>query len=58
MSPRPAKITQTEVARIVRAAKAAGATEIELTVGEQRVVIRLQSTAQETPLAPEREYSL
>jgi hypothetical protein len=41
MPRRPAKITQAEVARIIRAAKQAGATCVEIEVGDQIVRVRL-----------------
>jgi hypothetical protein len=53
MPRRPAQITQADVARVIRAAKQAGAAEIEIRIGEQAsVVIRLCKTP-ETPLAPD-----
>ena len=59
MSRRPAQITQADIARIIRAAKQAGAAEVEIRVGEQSVVVKLQSTAHEgAPLASVREFSL
>lgn len=56
MSRRPATITQADVARIIRAAKQAGATTVEVPVGDKIVVVRIgPSTAPETDLAePER----
>jgi len=42
MSRRPAAITQADVARIIRAAKQAGATEVIVPVGEQSVIVRLK----------------
>ena len=51
MSRRPATITQAEVARIIRAAKQAGASEVELHLGEQpRIIVRLLSTGEATAL--------
>ena len=47
MSRRPAIITQADVARIVRAAKQAGAAEVELRVGGAIVMVRISSTAPE-----------
>jgi len=41
MSRRPASITQAEIARIVRAAKQAGATEVIVKIGGQTVIVRL-----------------
>ena len=48
MPRRAAQITQAEVARIIRAAKQAGASEVVVKIGEQSVIVKLgQST---TPL--------
>ena len=45
MPRRAAQITQAEVARIIRAAKQAGASEVVVKVGEQSVIVKLgQST--------------
>jgi hypothetical protein len=38
---RPASITQADVARAIRAAKQAGAAEVEVRMGEQRIIIRI-----------------
>jgi DNA-binding XRE family transcriptional regulator len=53
MARRAANITQADVARAIRAAKQAGASEVEVRVGGQAtIVIRIApSTAQETSLA-------
>jgi hypothetical protein len=59
MSRRPAQITQAEVARIIRAAKQAGASEVVVRIGEQSVIVRLeQSTAPEKPLEQDKEIVL
>ena len=51
MSRRPATITQAEVARIIRAAKQAGASEVEVRLGEQpKIIARLLSTGEATAL--------
>ena len=51
MPKRPARITQTEVARVIRAAKQAGASEVEVHLGEQpRIIVRLLSTGEATAL--------
>jgi hypothetical protein len=45
MSRRPATITQADIARAIRAAKQAGANEIEVRVGDRdAIIIRLSST--------------
>tara|TARA_R110000868_G_scaffold409885_3_gene696359 strand:- start:1337 stop:1513 length:177 start_codon:yes stop_codon:yes gene_type:complete len=49
MSRRPATVTQADVARIVRAAKQAGAAEVEVRVGQAIVTVRMASTGQATP---------
>ena len=59
MSRRPAQITQADVARIIRAAKQAGASEVVVKVGEQSVVVKLgQSTGQVKDLAEDEEIVL
>jgi hypothetical protein len=59
MPRRAAQITQADVAWIIRAAKQAGAAEIEIKVGEQTLLVRLTpSTAHESPLAPTAEIVL
>ena len=45
MSRRPANITQADIARAVRAAKQAGASEVEVRIGDRdTIIIRLSST--------------
>jgi hypothetical protein len=44
MSRRPAAITQADIARVIRAAKQAGATEVIVSLGEQSVIVRLTSS--------------
>jgi hypothetical protein len=45
MSRRPANITQADIARAVRAAKQAGASEVEIRIGDRNaIIIRLSST--------------
>ena len=59
MPRRAAQITQAEVARIIRAAKQAGASEAVVKIGDQSVIVRLgQSTALEKPLEQEEEIVL
>jgi hypothetical protein len=59
MPRRAAQITQADVARIIRAAKQAGAAEIEIQMGEQTVLVRLTpSTGAQTTLAPTAEVVL
>lgn len=60
MSRRPATITQADVARAIRAAKQAGAAEVEVRVGGQStILIRIaSSTAREKALEPEGEIVL
>jgi hypothetical protein len=58
MSKRPAVITQPEIERAIRAAKKAGASEIELRIKDQVTIIyRLGQTAAD-PLAETREIVL
>lgn len=57
MSRRPATITQSEVARIIRAAKRAGASEVVVKIGEQSVIVKL-STAPTINLEADGEVIL
>jgi 2-iminoacetate synthase ThiH len=57
MSRRPATITQAEVARIIRAAKQAGASEVVVKIGDRSVVVRL-STPTEKPIEIDGEVIL
>jgi hypothetical protein len=51
MPRRPATVTQSDVARVIRAAKQARAHSVELRIGETSIVVHLESsTGQETPL--------
>ena len=60
MPRRPAAVTQADVARAIRAAKQAGAAEVEVRMGEQSsIVIRLNSsTVAERPLEQAGEIVL
>lgn len=59
MPRRAASVTQADVARIIRAAKQAGAAEVEVKVGEQTLLVRLTpSTGAQTTLAPRAEVVL
>jgi len=60
VSRRPATITQADVARVIRAAKQAGATEVIVPVGEQSVIVRLTppSTDPDKVLATSEEIIL
>lgn len=59
MSRRPATILQADVARVIRAAKQAGADRVEVKVGDGRIIIRLKpSTGAETPLEESGEIVL
>ena len=60
MPHRPATITQADVARVIRAAKQAGASSVEVhTPGQATIIIRLNpSTAEQTALAPNDEIVL
>jgi hypothetical protein len=44
MSRRPAAISQADVARVIRAAKQAGAAEVVVKIGDQSVVVKLSTT--------------
>jgi hypothetical protein len=59
MRRRRAAVTQAEIARIIRAAKQAGATEVEVRMAEHsKIVIRLHGTSTDEPLATESEVVL
>ena len=63
MTRRPAAITQAEMQRAIRAAKAEGVAELEIRVGADTVMVwRLvpltQSTAPDAPLVGNRQFSL
>ena len=60
MSRRPATITQADIARAIRAAKQAGAAEVEVRMGDQTaIVIWLNlSTGDEKRLEPTEEIIL
>ena len=60
MSRRPAAISQTDVTRVVRAAKRAGAAEVEVRIGDQTaIIIRINSsTGDEKRLEPAEEIIL
>jgi hypothetical protein len=53
MPRRPATITQSDAARLIRAAKQAGATEVEVRVGEAVVIVRLTEPDRLRALDPE-----
>jgi hypothetical protein len=59
MPRRPAQYTQADIARIIRAAKQAGAPEVIVPVGEQSVIVRLTpSTDADKVLATPEEIVL
>jgi hypothetical protein len=59
MPRRPATLTQADVARVIRAAKQAGAAEVEVRVGDAAIVIRIaESTEAPAALEGEREVVL
>jgi hypothetical protein len=59
MPRRPAKILQADIARIIRAAKQAGASEVVVKVGDQSVTVKLgQSTAPPKALEEDEEIVL
>jgi hypothetical protein len=60
MPRRPAAITQADIARAIRAAKQAGAAEVEVRVGAAAtILVRIApSTASEKPLEPIGEIVL
>lgn len=51
MSRRPATITQADIARAIRAAKQAGAAEVEVRIGDSAIVIRIDPTTEPAKIA-------
>jgi hypothetical protein len=47
MPRRPATITQADIARIIRAAKQAGAAEVVVEVGDASITVRLDPSTQD-----------
>jgi|SoimicmetaTmtLAB_FD_contig_41_2874978_length_605_multi_1_in_0_out_0_2 hypothetical protein len=59
MPRRPASITQADFARAIRAAKQAGASEVEVRFGAASIVVRIaSSTGPEKTLEPVQEIIL
>jgi hypothetical protein len=58
MSRRHASVTQADIARAIRAARQAGAAEVEVRVGDSKIIIRLSSTGEEAPLKSAAEIVL
>jgi hypothetical protein len=59
MPRRPARLTQADIARTIRAAKQAGAAEVEVRVAGASILVRLApSTGAETPLEPAEDIVL
>jgi hypothetical protein len=58
LSRKPATITQADIARAIRAAKQAGAAQVEVQVGEQRIVIRINSPADDESTPPEQSHEI
>jgi hypothetical protein len=53
MPRRPAQVLQADVARVIRAAKQAGASEVVVPVGEQSLIVRLvPSVDADKPVPP------
>jgi hypothetical protein len=48
MPRRAAQVTQADIARVIRAAKQAGAAEVVVKIGDQSLIVRLASS--ESPL--------
>jgi hypothetical protein len=59
VSRRPAHITQADIARVIRAAKHEGATEVEVRMpGGACFIIRLTPAVDAPPLVPDKEIVL
>jgi hypothetical protein len=50
MTKRPARVTQAEIDRAIRAVKKAGATSFDIVIEEARIIVRVPGN----PLAPDR----
>jgi hypothetical protein len=55
---RPASITQADVARAIRAAKQAGAAEVEVRVGDERIIIRIKPLTDDESTPESHEINL
>jgi hypothetical protein len=59
VSRRAATITQADIARAIRAARQAGAAEVEVRIGVATILVRIApSTATEKPIEEDREIVL
>jgi hypothetical protein len=60
MARRPATVTQADIARVIRAAKQAGAAEVVVMLGEASITVRLAPSTENnrTPLAYSEEIVL
>jgi hypothetical protein len=59
MPRRPAQVTQADIARVIRAAKQAGAAEVVVKIGEQSLIVRLAAPENtQKGLEPEGEIIL
>jgi len=59
MARTPANVTQADIARAIRAAKQAGAAQVEVQVGEQRIIIRIKPpTDEESALEQSHKITL
>ena len=56
MSRTPAKVTQADIARTIRAAQQCGARVVEVKFGDTTVTVRLDDA--DTPLVPAKEIRL
>jgi hypothetical protein len=46
MPRRPSQVTQADIARVIRAAKQAGASEVVVKIGEQSLIVRLEGRSE------------
>lgn len=59
MPRRSATLTQADIARAIRAAKQAGAAEVEVRIGDTSIIVRISSTRDVPPsLEPRRQIIL
>jgi len=55
MARTPANVTQADIARAIRAAKQEGAAEVEVRVGGQRIIIRIDPPSDDKPSLKETD---
>jgi hypothetical protein len=54
MARTPPNVTQADIARAIRAAKQTGAAEVEVRVGEERIIIRISPRPDDPEQQPQK----